>query len=59
MINVYLQTPYKVLTIDQIKMKEKENQQVDSTEKLFRAENNLHIHTVLRSNYGDANMKMK
>lgn len=52
MINVYLQAPYKVLTIDQIKMKERENQPIDTTSKLFRAENNLNIHTVLRTNYG-------
>lgn len=60
MMNVYLQTPYKVLTIDEIKMKYKEtNHCEDGAAKLFRAENNLHLHTVLRTNYGNSSFKQQ
>ena len=38
-------------------MKERENQPIDTTSKLFRAENNLNIHTVLRTNYGSETQK--
>jgi hypothetical protein len=48
MMQVYLKTPYKVLTISEIKQKEKENY---SPLKLFRAENNLAVHTNLRSDH--------
>ena len=44
---MYLKAPYQVLTINEIKLKQKENY---SPIKLFRAENNLVLHTVLRSN---------
>lgn len=47
MMQVYLKAPYQVLTINEIKLKQKENY---SPIKLFRAENNLVLHTVLRSN---------
>ena len=47
---MYLKTPYKVLTIDEIKNNEKEkNDYKDySPIKLFQAENNLDIHTEYR-----------
>lgn len=47
MMQVYLKAPYQVLTINEIKLKQRENY---SPIKLFRAENNLVLHTVLRSN---------
>lgn len=47
MMQVYLKAPYQVLTINEIKLKQRENY---SPIKLFRAENNLVVHTVLRSN---------
>ena len=47
MMQVYLKAPYQVLTINEIKLKQKENY---SPIKLFRAENNLVLHTVLRTN---------
>jgi len=54
MINIYLKTPYKVLTIDQIKNKEKIDRERDlvdavnpSPSRLYLAENNLKIHTML------------
>lgn len=48
MINIYLKTPYKVMTINEIKSKEKEVRDRDleanmSPTRLFRAENNLAI----------------
>jgi hypothetical protein len=46
-MQVYLKAPYQVLTINEIKLKQRENY---SPIKLFRAENNLVLHTVLRSN---------
>ena len=64
MINIYLKTPYKVLTIDQIKNKEKvdrERELVDSTNlspnRLYHAENNLKIHTALREKQNYATQK--
>jgi hypothetical protein len=55
MINIYLKTPYKVLTIDQIKSKERVERERDlmdtvnqSPNRLFIAENNLKIHTLYR-----------
>ena len=48
MKNVYLQTPYKVLAFRQVS-KKKDNQQ--SPVKLYRAENSLRIHTVLRESF--------
>lgn len=55
MINIYLKTPYKVLTINQIKTKEKVDRERDleinmnvSPTRLFRAENNLDIATNYR-----------
>jgi hypothetical protein len=45
MMQVYLKAPYQVLTINEIKLKQKENY---SPIQLFRAENNLVLHTVLR-----------
>jgi hypothetical protein len=53
MINIYLKTPYKVLTINEIKTKEKEVRDRDleaniSPNRLFRAENNLAISTKYR-----------
>ena len=39
MIKVYLKSPYKVLTIDQIKQKKREERISDSPLKMFRAEN--------------------
>ena len=53
MINIYLKTPYKVLTIDEIKTKEKQDKErefldASSPNRLFIAENNLKIHTMYR-----------
>lgn len=46
LIKVYLQTPYKVLSIDDVnkKMKNKNNR-----DQLFRAENILQLHTEYRN----------
>jgi hypothetical protein len=44
---VYLKTPYKVLTIDEIKRAEREKEYTPM--KLFKAENNLDVHTDYRS----------
>jgi hypothetical protein len=64
MINIYLKTPYKVLTIDQIKSKEKVDRDRDlldtvngSPSRLYHAENNLKIHTMLRENNKYATVK--
>jgi hypothetical protein len=48
MINIYLKTPYKVLTINEVKAKERSERERDlevgiSPTRLFRAENNLAI----------------
>ena len=42
LINVYLQTPYKVLSIDDVNKKMRNKNQKDQ---LFRAENILQLHT--------------
>ena len=57
MINIYLKTPYKVMTINEIKTKEKEVRDRDldanmSPTRLFRAENNLAIQTRFRGPQG-------
>lgn len=52
MVNIYLKTPYKVLTIDEIKKKERmKDDMIDPPLKLYRAENNLVLHTVFRHNH--------
>lgn len=52
MINIYLKTPYKVMTIDQLKKQEKMKDDVlDPPLKLYRAENNLVLHTVYRHDH--------
>ena len=53
MINIYLKTPYKVLSINEIKNKEKVDREKDlenniSPTRLYRAENNLNIATNYR-----------
>jgi hypothetical protein len=53
MVNIYLKTPYKVLSINEIKTKEKVHRERDiemniSPTRLFRAENNLDIATKYR-----------
>ena len=54
MINIYLKKPYNVLTIDQIKSKEKVDRDAlleaanGSPSKLFVAENNLKLATLFR-----------
>lgn len=51
MINIYLKTPYKVMTYDELKKKEKmKDDLLDPPLKLYRAENNLVLHTVFRHN---------
>lgn len=64
MINIYLKTPYKVLTIDQIKNKEKVDRERDfmgsvnlSPDRLYHAENNLKIHTLFREKQNYATTK--
>ena len=47
MIKVYLKTPYKVLSIQDIHKKQKNK---NGKEQLFRAENLLQIHTEYRNN---------
>lgn len=61
MINIYLKTPYKVLTINEIKNKEKLDKErglydQSPNAKLFIAENNLKLHTLIRekNNYATA-----
>eukprot|EP00356_Strombidium_inclinatum_P012796 CAMPEP_0170493706 /NCGR_PEP_ID=MMETSP0208-20121228/14223_1 /TAXON_ID=197538 /ORGANISM="Strombidium inclinatum, Strain S3" /LENGTH=76 /DNA_ID=CAMNT_0010769661 /DNA_START=1881 /DNA_END=2111 /DNA_ORIENTATION=- len=48
MISIYLQTPYKVLSINEIKTKDKEREEQNSPTKLFRAENSLNLNTIFR-----------
>tara|TARA_B110000285_G_C15126681_1_gene620677 strand:+ start:1827 stop:2018 length:192 start_codon:yes stop_codon:yes gene_type:complete len=50
MIQVYLKTPYKVLTIDEIKKAERERNESKeySPMRIFKAENNLELHTDFR-----------
>jgi hypothetical protein len=56
MINIYLKKPYKVLTIDQIKSKERMDREINQENtvnpggpnELFLAENNLKLHTLYR-----------
>jgi hypothetical protein len=48
MIQIYLTTPYKVLSINEIKTKDKEKEEHFSPIKLFRAENALNMDTVFR-----------
>jgi len=48
MIQIYLTTPYKVLSINEIKSKDKEREDNFSPMKLFRAENELNMKTVFR-----------
>ena len=66
MINIYLKTPYKVLTIDQIKNKEKVDREKDffetvnvSPNRLFIKENNLKLHTKFREKSNYATTKSK
>lgn len=49
MVQVYLQAPYKVLTIDEINKKKREEE--DPQHGLYPAENSLQIHTALREGY--------
>ena len=50
MIQVYLKTPYKVLTIDEIKKAQREKNELKeySPMRMFKAENNLELHTDYR-----------
>jgi len=48
MFQVYLTTPYKVLSINEIKTKDKVKEEQFSPIKLFRAENALNMNTVFR-----------
>ena len=52
MVNIYLKTPYKVLTINELKKQEKQKDDLlDPPLKLYRAENNLVLHTVFRHDH--------
>lgn len=51
MIQVYLQTPYKVYSIDDVNKKIKNQNEKDQ---LFRAENFLQLHTEFRQNQIEA-----
>jgi hypothetical protein len=57
MIQVYLKTPYKVLTIDEIKKAEREKNEFKaySPMRIFKAENNLELHTDFRRKNEDKN----
>jgi hypothetical protein len=65
MINIYLKKPYKVLTIDQIKSREKMDREQNqenvnpSPNELFIAENNLKLHTLYREKSKFATSKGK
>jgi hypothetical protein len=66
MINIYLKTPYKVLTINEVKAKERTERERDlevgiSPTRLFRAENNLAIENNYRGrkNYTSKGGKFK
>lgn len=58
MVRVYLKQPYKVLSIVDLKQRDKEKENASSPLKFFRAENHLKLHTVLRSTFqGDKDQK--
>lgn len=52
MVNIYLKTPYEVLTINELNKREKmKNDVYDPPLNLYRAENNLVLHTVYRHDH--------